>query len=283
MPPSLPVSYVGAFGLDTNRPNNTNRPNDHSVLHYKTYGQGPALVILHGLFGMLDNWQTLARKWAEDYQVVLLDLRNHGRSPHEEEMSYPLMAEDVAEILETLGIDECILLGHSMGGKVAMQTALDYPDLVSKLVVVDIAPRRYTPGHAAIFAALEAFDPATLPDRKAAAREMEQYVSDPGIQLFLLKNLTRHSDGGFRWRMNLPVIKANYHKLIGPVGNLGDSYPAPSLFIRGGNSGYVKDEDVDFIQVLFPAARLATVAGAGHWVHAEKPVELMAEVDAFLQ
>ncbi|MEM1356561.1 MAG: alpha/beta fold hydrolase [Bacteroidota bacterium] len=252
------------------------------MLHYKTYGQGPALVILHGLFGMLDNWQTLARKWADNYQVVLLDLRNHGRSPHEEEMSYALMAQDVAEILETLDIEECILLGHSMGGKVAMQTALEYPELVTKLIIVDISPRRYPPGHASIFAALEAFDPATVSDRKAAAREMEQYVSDPGIQLFLLKNLTRNPEGGFRWRMNLPVIKANYDKLIGPVGNLGDSYEAPALFLRGGNSGYVKDEDFDFIQALFPAARLTTVAGAGHWVHAEKPTELMEAVDAFL-
>jgi len=240
------------------------------MLHYKTFGDsGPHLVILHGLFGMLDNWQTLARKWADRHRLVLLDLRNHGRSPHEPEMDYRLMAADVAEVLESLGIDECDLLGHSMGGKVAMQVALDYEDLVRKLIVVDIAPRRYAPGHLTIFTALEALDPASVTDRKAAAAAMETYVSDPGVQLFLLKNLTRNPAGGFRWRMNLPVIKASYDKLIGPVGDLGQSFP--------------EEEDMDFVRALFPQAQLATVAGAGHWVHAERPKELMEVVDRFLE
>ena len=253
------------------------------MLNYKSYGEGPAFVIMHGLFGMLDNWQTLARKWSGEYRVILVDLRNHGRSPHLEEMDYDLMAEDVATLLEELGIDECILLGHSMGGKVAMQTALTYPELVNRLIVVDIAPRRYRAGHDTIFAALEAFDPSTITDRKAAARAMESFVSDPGIQLFLLKNLARSPQGGFRWRMNLPVIKENYLKLIGPVGQIGDEYDSPSLFLRGGNSGYVQDDDLELIKMLFPSATLTTVAGAGHWVHAERPAELMAEVNAFLE
>lgn len=252
------------------------------MLNYKSYGEGPAFVIMHGLFGMLDNWQTLARKWADRYQVILVDLRNHGRSPHLDEMDYSLMAEDVAKLLETLGVDECILLGHSMGGKVAMQTALSYPELVRKLIVVDIAPRRYRAGHDSIFAALEAFDPAEVSGRKAAVAAMTQYVSEPGIQLFLLKNLTRNPEGGFRWRMNLPAIKEHYDKLIGPVGQMGEQYNGPSLFLRGGNSGYVGTDDWPLIEILFPAAKLATVAGAGHWVHAEKPAELMAAVDAFL-
>lgn len=252
------------------------------MLNYKSYGEGPAFVIMHGLFGMLDNWQTLARKWSDRYRVVLVDLRNHGRSPHLDEMDYDLMAEDVATLLEALEIDKCVLLGHSMGGKVAMQTALTYPELVTQLIVVDIAPRRYRAGHDTIFAALEAFDPAVVSDRKAAAAAMETFVSDPGIQLFLLKNLTRNPEGGFRWRMNLPVIKENYLKLIGPVGQIGEVYESPSLFLRGGNSGYVQDDDMELIKILFPAATLATVAGAGHWVHAEKPAELLAVVDAFL-
>ncbi|MEO0731886.1 MAG: alpha/beta fold hydrolase [Bacteroidota bacterium] len=253
------------------------------MLHYKTFGEGPALVILHGLFGMLDNWQTLARKWAGRHRVVLLDLRNHGRSPHEAEMDYPLMARDVAETLEVLEVDECDLLGHSMGGKVAMQLALDYPELVRQLIVVDIAPRRYAPGHATIFAALEALDPATVTSRKDAAAKMNDFVSDPGIQLFLLKNLARDPEGGFRWRMNLPVITKHYDKLIGPVGNLGDNFAGPALFVRGGNSGYVKDDDRAFIEMLFPAAELVTVEGAGHWVHAEQPEELREVIDRFLR
>ncbi|MFT6000188.1 MAG: esterase [Neolewinella sp.] len=252
------------------------------MLNAKTFGNGPALVILHGLFGMLDNWQTLARKWGNTHHVVLLDLRNHGRSFHTDEMNYTVMAEDVAETLENMGIDECVLLGHSMGGKVAMQTALNYPELVQKLIVVDITPRRYRPGHNAVFAALNSLDPATITDRKAAAETMSVHMADLGVQLFLLKNLARNPAGGFQWRMNLPAISAAYDQLIGPIGQLGDEYDGPALFIRGGKSGYVEDEDLELIQMLFPAATLETVAGAGHWVHAEKPEALLAAVNSFL-
>ena len=251
------------------------------MLNHKTFGSGPNLVILHGLFGMLDNWQTLARKWAEDYTVTLLDLRNHGRSFHADAMNYALMAEDVATFLEAQDIHQCYLLGHSMGGKVAMQTALTYPDLVLKLIVVDIAPRRYRPGHNDVFAALEAFDPAEVTDRKMAAELMSTYVSNPGIQLFLLKNLARDGDA-FKWRMNLPAIKAAYDQLIGGIGQPGDTFPRPALFLRGGKSGYVEDDDLPLIEELFPQATLATVEGAGHWVHAEKPAELMTTVSTFI-
>jgi len=253
------------------------------VLNHKTYGSGPDLVILHGLFGMLDNWSTLARRWAEDYTVTLVDLRNHGRSFHHEEMNYDLMAEDVAAFLEEQAIDECYLMGHSMGGKVAMQTAITYPDLVQKLIVVDITPRKYRPGHADVFAALEAFDPADVADRKEAARLMSTYMPNPGIQLFLLKNLARNPEGGFKWRMNLPAIKAAYDSLIGPVGNMGDEFNAPTLFIRGSKSGYVQDDDIELISILFPQATVETVDGAGHWVHAERPEELFGVVGKFLR
>lgn len=252
------------------------------MLNHKTFGTGPHLVILHGLFGMLDNWQTLARKWAEGYTVTLLDLRNHGRSFHTDEMNYALMAEDVATFLEAQNIDRCFLLGHSMGGKVAMQTALTYPDLVEKLIVVDIAPRRYRPGHNDVFAALEAFDPSEVTDRKMAAELMSTYVSSPGVQMFLLKNLAREG-GGFKWRMNLPAIKAAYDQLIGGIGLPGESYTGPALFLRGGKSGYVQDDDWPLIELMFPQARLETVDGAGHWVHAEKPAELMAVVSNFIR
>lgn len=252
------------------------------MLHHKIFGQGEPLVILHGLFGMLDNWQTLARTWAKEYQVILLDLRNHGRSFHADAMDYPLMAADVAETLEALAVDECFLIGHSMGGKVAMQVALTYPELVQKLIVVDIAPRRYRPGHTDVFAALAALDPPTITDRKVAAVKMSTHMADPGVQLFLLKNLARNPEGGFRWRMNLPVIKENYDRLIGPVGQLGDEYDQPTLFLRGGKSGYVQEEDMDLILMLFPQARMETVADAGHWVHAEQPAGMLAAVGSFL-
>ena len=252
-------------------------------LNYKTYGDtGPHLVILHGLFGNLDNWQTLARRWASDYTVVLVDLRNHGRSPHAEEMTYPLLAQDVAELLETLTIDRCHLLGHSMGGKVAMQAALAYPTLVEKLIVVDMAPRQYGRGHDDVFAALHALDPAALSDRSEADEAMQPHMADAGVRQFLLKNLTRRDDTGFRWRMNLEVLDRDYEQLIAPIGTLGQTYSGPALFVRGGKSDYIRDDDWPGVLAHFPQARLATVAGAGHWVHAEAPGELEKLVRGFL-
>ena len=251
-------------------------------LNYKTYGDGFPLVILHGLFGNLDNWSTIARRWAEDYRVILVDLRNHGRSPHADEMTYPLMAEDLAAFLEEQGVDRCHLLGHSMGGKVAMQTALSYPTLVEKLVVVDMAPRPYGRGHDDVFAALHALDPANLQDRREAEEQMKPHMEDAGVRMFLLKNLARDGEEGFRWRMNLQVLDRDYENLIAPVGTLGQDFPRPALFVRGGKSGYVKDEDIDGIRYLFPAATIKTVAGAGHWVHAEAPEELYGLVRDFL-
>lgn len=253
------------------------------MLNHKSFGKGPALVLLHGLFGMLDNWQTLARKWADTRRVVLVDLRNHGRSPHQSDMNYDLMAHDVAELLEELGIDNCNLLGHSMGGKVAMQVALTFPELVDRLIVVDMAPRRYRPGHDAIFAALESLDTAAVTSRQEAAEALGRHITDPGIQLFLLKNLARDPAGGYRWRMNLPAIKAAYPQLIDPVGNAGESFGKPVLFVRGGKSGYVQDEDWPLIEILFPAAKLVTVENAGHWVHAEAPEAMLNLVDKFLK
>ena len=252
-------------------------------LNHKTYGTtGPALVLLHGLFGSLENWQTLARRWSEDFRVVLVDLRNHGRSPHHDEMTYPAMARDVAELLETLVIDRCHLLGHSMGGKVAMQMALTYPTLVERLIVVDMAPRQYGRGHDDVFAALHALDPVRLSDRREADARMKPHMPDAGVRQFLLKNLTRRDDTGYAWRMNLAVLDRDYAQLIAPIRAPGQTYAGPALFVRGGKSQYVRDEDVEGIRLLFPAATLATVAGAGHWVHAERPEELYRMVTDFL-
>lgn len=252
-------------------------------LNYKSYGEGFPLVILHGLFGNLDNWQTLARKWAEHYRVILVDLRNHGRSPHADEMTYPLMAHDLAAFLEEQAVDRCHLLGHSMGGKVAMQAALTYPALVEKLVVVDMAPRQYGRGHDDVFAALNALEPGDLEDRREADEHMKPYMEDAGVRMFLLKNLARDGEEGFRWRMNLEVLHRDYENLIAPVGTLGQHFPGPALFVRGGKSGYVRDDDWAGITDYFPQAELATVAGAGHWVHAERPAELRDLVRDFLQ
>lgn len=251
-------------------------------LNYKVHGEGFPLVILHGLFGNLDNWSTIARQWADHFKVILVDLRNHGRSPHANEMTYPLMAQDLAAFLEEQGIDRCHLLGHSMGGKVAMQCALDYPTLVEKLIVVDMAPRRYGRGHDDVFAALKALDPKDIEDRRHADELMAPHMADEGVRMFLLKNLARDSKDGFRWRMNLEVLDQEYENLIAPVGTAGQTFPGQALFIRGGNSGYVEDDDMDVIEHHFPQVKLITIADAGHWVHAEQPEELYASVKTFL-
>ena len=249
-------------------------------LAHKIYGSGEPLVVLHGLFGTLDNWQTVAKALAEHRQVVLVDLPNHGRSPHVERADYAAQAEALARFLGDQWMHEVDLLGHSMGGKVAMQYALTYPDRVRKLVVVDIAPRAYAPGHDELFAAM-----AALPlDESRSRGEIDELlaadVPDVGVRRFLLKNLARVPTGGYRWKLNLDVLRREYPSLLAEV--TGRPWPGEALFIRGGTSGYVRDEDWLQISRLFPAAKLETVEGAGHWVHAERPAELVAAVQRFL-
>lgn len=250
-------------------------------LNFKTFGQGPPLVILHGLFGTLDNWQTLAKRWASDYTVYLVDQRNHGRSPHLDGMSYSLLAEDLAQFLDKEWIHECHLLGHSMGGKAAMQFAMDYPDQVDKLVVVDIAPKVYQAGHNEIFEALRSLDLTKLETRTQAANHLGDRIPQPAVVQFLLKNLSRVPAGGFAWKMNLEVLYRDYANILDSV--TGVPFEKPSLFVRGGQSHYVETDDLPLIQTLFPNAELATVASAGHWVHAQAPSELYQLVSSFLE
>ena len=251
-------------------------------LNYKSLGQGEPLIILHGLFGTLDNWQTLAKSWAEHYLVYLVDLRNHGRSPQVDGLSYPAMAQDLHDFMEQNWIHKAHILGHSMGGKVAMEFALTYPDMVDNLIVVDIAPRLYRPGHDDIFAALFAVDLKTIESRQAAEAILEQYIDEWGVRQFLLKNLSRMKEGGFEWKMNLPVIYRDYTNILKPPTQEGP-FEGPTLFIRGEKSGYVNDEDILRIQELFPRSALHTISGAGHWVHADQPEVLKAIVMEFLE
>lgn len=250
-------------------------------LNFKSFGQGPPLVILHGLFGTLDNWQTLGKRWAEEFTVFLVDQRNHGRSPHEAGIDYPSMAADLKAFLEDNWIYETHVLGHSMGGKTAMQFALDYPEMVDKLVVVDIAPRAYPGGHEDIFEALLALDLAALGERSEADALLAKSIPQRGVRQFLLKNLTRTREGGYAWKMNLPVIYEHYAAILANV-RAAEPFAGPTLFVRGGQSDYVSDADWPAAQALFPQARLETVAGAGHWVHAERPEELYGLVKDFL-
>jgi esterase len=256
-------------------------------LNFKEFGTGEPLVILHGLFGTLDNWQTIARQLAEDFTVYIVDLPNHGRSPHTKgEFDYSEMSDAVAEFLTKNWIHETRLIGHSMGGKLAMQLALNQPDLIKKLAVIDIAPKKYSGGHGNIFRALFALDLNTLTDRKEAEQFLTQRLPEEGagtIQ-FLLKNLSRRSDtegGGFEWKMNLDVLYANYPRILDQLE--GDiPFRKSTLFVRGGTSDYIKNSDFDVISKLFPNSAIQTIEDAGHWVHAEKPKELLEALKKFM-
>ncbi len=252
-------------------------------LFYKEYpGPGPVLIIMHGLFGMLDNWHNLARKFSEKYHVFLLDLRNHGQSEHSDEMDYSLMADDLREFMLEHFIPSAVILGHSMGGKVAMEFALNYPELTQKLIVADIAPVKYKPGHNEIFDALLNLD---IQDESKTRGDLDQElqvkIPEFGTRQFLMKSLARKPEGGYEWKFNLKGLYANYEKILA-APKADTAYEGPTLFIRGGASPYVRDEHLELIASLFPNYTLVTLDGAGHWVHAEKPAELIAAVEEFI-
>ncbi len=239
------------------------------TLYSKTIGTGPDLVILHGLFGDHQNWSTQARTLSEKFTVHSLDLRNHGRSPHDDQMDYAAMAADVAFTCDQLHIDSTRLIGHSMGGKVAMQLCQTQPERVDQLVVVDIAPRQYPPHHSDVLTGLRALadDPPT--SRGQADASLARHVADAGVRAFLLKNLQRNGNG-FELRINLDTIERHYSRIAAAV-DAGNAYTGPTLFIKGELSDYLKADDRDAIIARFPKSRLKVIGGAGHWPHAEKP------------
>lgn len=251
-------------------------------LNYKEYGAGEPLIILHGLLGTLDNWHTLSRKFSEAYHVYALDQRNHGRSPHTEEMSYALMAGDLNEFMEQKRISTANVIGHSMGGKTAMQFALDHPDKVDKLIVADMGPFRYFNGHREIFEALRSVDLSKVSRRRDAGEQLKALIEDSGIRQFLLKNLERTGNGKYIWKMNLPVIEREYTHLMEPVH--GDrSFSGPVLFIKAGNTDYILEKELDSYKTIFPGARLEVMKNTGHWVHAEAPQRFLEIAGSFLK
>lgn len=250
-------------------------------LHFKSIGAGEPLVLLHGLFGQSDNWFGVAPKLAERFRVLALDLRNHGHSPHHPEMDYPLMAADVEKFFLTQDIESAHVIGHSMGGKVAMQFALDFPARVKKLVVVDMAPRAYARVHDQIFAALLALDLAAFQTRQQIENALAPAIPSLNLRRFLLKNLGRDDHGNFVWKMNLRGVAENYSRL-GQVVAAKHHFHGPTLFIRGGKSDYISAMDETEIQRLFPAAEIQDIPSAGHWVHADAPEEFVRLVSAFL-
>ncbi|MDD2336566.1 MAG: alpha/beta fold hydrolase [Geobacteraceae bacterium] len=239
-------------------------------LHYESIGEGSPLIILHGLFGSLENWRSMSRKLCRSFRVFSVDLRNHGGSPHSAEFNYALMAEDLKEFVHEHSLGSTHLLGHSMGGKVAMQFALTNPEYVDRLVVVDIAPRAYPPSHEDIFTLLISIRLERFSGRNDARHEIEKGISDRSVVEFLLKNIMTSPSGTLQWKMNLKGLRDNYHEIIAAPAWEG-VYGKPALFIKGEKSDYIRPEDYGIIKKYFSKAELVSVPDAGHWVHAQGP------------
>jgi pimeloyl-ACP methyl ester carboxylesterase len=251
------------------------------LLHYKLFGEGKPLLILHGFLGSLDNWQSVAKELAATYQVFILDIRNHGKSFHDPKHDYASMVEDVRYFIDHLGLSEVSLIGHSMGGKIAMSFALKYPLLVSNLIVVDIAPKVYSPGHEDILHALSKVNPKALKSRQEALDIISTHIHDPSVVQFLLKNLDRLGDESFGWKMNLPVLIDQYSEMLDfPSKGL---FNGPTLFLKGAKSDYILPSDEKNIFTLFPKAKIVSINDAGHWVHAENSVDFISETSNFLK
>lgn len=253
-------------------------------LFFRQVGEtGPAIVILHGIFGSSDNWLTISKTIAaRGYRVFSLDQRNHGQSPRANEQTYGHMAADLHDFLTDQALDNPILVGHSMGGKTVMQYAMSYPDTFDKLVIVDIAPKFYPIHHAQLIRGLKAIDLTALTSRNEADAILSQYEPLASVRQFLLKNLYRNEQGQFAWRLNLPVIEQELDGIGGELIN-PRTVTEPTLFIRGSESHYILDSDLPTINRIFPNVRVETIQGASHWVQAEKPVEFVNVLMAFLQ
>lgn len=250
-------------------------------LHFKESGQGRAVILLHGMLGSSDNWHHIARRLAESFHVFAVDQRNHGQSPPSEEMNYPLMAGDVDEFMSSRGLETAAVIGHSMGGKTAMQFALNFQNRVEKLVVADMAPRAYAPAHEKIFAALLGLDLSRFQTRQQVEVALAPGIPDLVLRRFLLKNLGRDARRTFFWKINLRGLAQNYRQLREPISPRGP-FTKPTLFIRGGKSNYINPEDESLIRELFPQSIIRTIADGSHWIHADQPEEFLRLVLEFL-
>jgi pimeloyl-ACP methyl ester carboxylesterase len=251
------------------------------VLYYVEAGAGPPVLLLHGLFGSSGNLRGLAQALSARYRVIAADLRNHGRSPHADSMSYAEMAGDLLELLDRLEIARATLIGHSMGGKVAMALSLAEPERVTALAALDIAPTAYARRYDNLIAALQALELAGLISRQDADRRLRVGIPNHALRLFLLQNLVR--DGGrFHWRLNLDGLARNMDRLQGFPEFETSAFSGPALFLRGGTSGYVTDENHPVIRARFPNAVIDTVPDAGHWLHVERPADVNARLLEFL-
>lgn len=260
-------------------------------LFYRKYGEGVPLIIVHGLYGASDNWVSIAKVLADNFEVYLIDQRNHGRSPHSREHNYRLMVNDLYEFLEGQNIDKAILIGHSMGGKTVMHFAKEYPEKVEALIVLDIAPKSYIElskkasiHHYLILNAMRSIDFSKVTSRKDIEMQLAESINDERIRRFLLKNIHRDQNNSFSWSLNVEALYQNIDEIMN-----GELLPPqepisgfPVLFIRGADSNYILDKDIEKIHAIFPYAELKTIENAGHWLHAEQPEKLLKIIYAFL-
>lgn len=251
-------------------------------LNYYRWGSGPPLIILHGIFGSRMNWQTIGRDLSGYWTVYALDLRNHGDSPHRADFSYDALVADLKWFLERHRIGKAHLLGHSLGGKIAMVFADRFPQKTERLIVVDIAPKPYPSGHRHMLKELINFDLTRIDSLKEALAGLAPVIPSPDIRQFLAKNLVRGKDGRYRWKINLDAINRHYKELSqGP--RLKNSYPKPAMFIRGAASEFVIDEDAERIRRYFPNSTITTIDNAGHWLHVDAPGKTSEAIIGFLR
>jgi esterase len=248
-------------------------------LFFRKLGQGKPLIILHGLFGASDNWLTIGKSLSEHFEVYLVDQRNHGQSFHDPAHNFDVMAEDLGNFITENNIAQPIVLGHSMGGKVAMNYALSHPGKLEKLIVVDISPSGYKVHHDKILEGLKSIDLGSMESRKEADDQLAKYVPNVSERQFLLKSLSR-TGAGFEWKINVDAIDNNIGLIVGEID--GEPNPVPALFIDGENSNYIRDIDFPIIKKLFPDSQVVTIKNAGHWVHAEQPEAFLETLMAFL-
>lgn len=252
------------------------------TLNYKVFGEGDPVIILHGLFGMLDNWQSFAKKMADDYKVFILDQRNHGKSPHTTSHSYGEMADDIVGFIKEHKLTKVKLIGHSMGGKTIIDMAVRYPQFIDRMAVIDMGVKTYTGGHEEIIEALLSVDFNKLKSRKEIDQSISDMIPDTGVRMFLLKNVDRNKEDGYSWKMNLETLVKDYPKLQQGYEDISVS-KVETLFVKGGKSRYILEEDYALIKSKFTNSDIRTIEDAGHWVHAEKPNELFEMIKGYFK
>lgn len=251
------------------------------LLHSKILGEGKPLLILHGFLGMSDNWKTLGNEFAKHFQVHLIDQRNHGRSFHSSYFSYKLMAEDLKHYCTYYALEDCYIIGHSMGGKTAMHFAMNYPHLVAKLIIADIAPKVYPAHHQYILKALKEVDFNQHTSRKDIENVLQQYINETGVVQFLMKNVYRANKTTLGYRFNLEILYENYGEVV--KNDLPQiTFSKPTLFLKGSKSNYIDSSDEILIRTYFPLGKTLEISNSGHWLHAENPQEFYGTVMNFL-